>query len=228
MLSSALPGRLPCLRSKDGEFSGRRPGSSWHHALLRRLGGDPGQAGQAKERHIEEVTLKNKTEIEQHHARHQAKMQAQAGHSTTGTDSTGSASSTLHYVNELIPIGEHRKKQRRHRHREREERAGERERERERDRDRQHPNTTEIGVHRGPAKRPSIRQKLFGQSIVHKKLVEAQSDSADSTGPGPGPGSSRGPGHSSTTTSNPADKRQRLQRMDTLALPQVARTSSAP
>ncbi|KAH8303493.1 hypothetical protein KR059_012356 [Drosophila kikkawai] len=180
------------------------------------------------ERHIEEVTLKNKTEIEQHHARHQAKMQAQAGHSTTGTDSTGSASSTLHYVNELIPIGEHRKKQRRHRHREREERAGERERERERDRDRQHPNTTEIGVHRGPAKRPSIRQKLFGQSIVHKKLVEAQSDSADSTGPGPGPGSSRGPGHSSTATSNPADKRQRLQRMDTLALPQVARTSSAP
>ncbi|KAH8236004.1 hypothetical protein KR032_012246 [Drosophila birchii] len=181
------------------------------------------------ERHIEEVTLKNKTEIEQHHARHQAKMQAQAqaqaGHSTgTGTDSTGSASSTLHYVNELIPIGEHRRKQRRHRHREREETAGERERERERERDRdrdrerQHPNTTEIGVHRVPAKRPSIRQKLFGQSIVHKKLVEAQSDSADSTGPG----------HSSTATSNPADKRQRMQRMDTLALPQVVRTSSAP
>ncbi|KAH8280779.1 hypothetical protein KR054_012388 [Drosophila jambulina] len=178
------------------------------------------------ERHIEEVTLKNKTEIEQHHARHQAKLLAQAGHSTAGTDSTGSASSTLHYVNELIPIGEHRKKQRRHRHREREERAGERERDRERER--QHPNPNEIGVHRVPAKRPSIRQKLFGQSIVHKKLVEAQSDSADSTGPGPGPGSGRGPGHSSTGTSSPADKRQRLQRMDTLALPQVVRTSSAP
>ncbi|KAH8375785.1 hypothetical protein KR200_006428 [Drosophila serrata] len=189
------------------------------------------------ERHIEEVTLKNKTEIEEHHARHQAKMLAQqTGHSTTGTDSTGSASSTLHYVNELMPIGEHRKKQRRHRHRERDERPGEREREKERererdrdrerfrDRERQHPSTMEIGVHRLPAKRPSIRQKLFGQSIVHKKLVEAQSDSADSTGPGPGPGSGRSPGHSS----NPADKRQKLQRMDTLALPQVIRTSSAP
>lgn len=175
-----------------------------------------------QERHIEEVALKNKTELEEHHARHQAKL-AQTGHST-GTDSTGSASSTLHYVNELIPVGEHRKKQRRHRHREREERAGERERERDRERsrmaDRQIPNSTEIGVHRVPAKRPSIRQKLFGQSIVHKKLVEAQSDSTDSTGPGPVPGQGR--------SSNSADKRQRLQRMDTLALPQVVRTSSAP
>ncbi|KAH8241681.1 hypothetical protein KR038_003560 [Drosophila bunnanda] len=182
------------------------------------------------ERHIEEVTLKNKTEIEEHHARHQAKMLAQqTGHSTTGTDSTGSASSTLHYVNELIPIGEHRKKQRRHRYREREERPGERERDRERVRDRERERQPmEIGVHRVPAKRPSIRQKLFGQSIVHKKLVEAQSDSADSTGPGPGPGSGRSPGHSSATTSNPTEKRQRLQRMDTLALPQVVRTSSAP
>ncbi|XP_017063684.1 uncharacterized protein LOC108102933 isoform X2 [Drosophila eugracilis] len=172
------------------------------------------------ERHIEEVTLKNKIELEEKHARHA--KHSHSHHGQSGTDSTGSASSALHYVNELLPNGEHRKKQRRHRHKER---SGDRE-------DGHHQHASEIGVHRGAPKRPSFRQKLFGQTIAHVKLVEAQSDSTDSAG-GPGPGSKSGrstglsPSNANANT-NPGEKRQRLQRLDTLPLPQVVRVSSMP
>uniref|UniRef100_A0A6P4FBD7 Uncharacterized protein LOC108048459 n=1 Tax=Drosophila rhopaloa TaxID=1041015 RepID=A0A6P4FBD7_DRORH len=173
------------------------------------------------ERHIEEVALKNKIELEEKHARH-AKHSHSHPHphphphprphpGQSGTDSTGSASSTLHYVNELLPNGEHRKKQRRHRHKEREEHHH------------HHHQVPEIGVHRGAPKRPSFRQKLFGQTIAHVKLVEAQSDSTDSAG-GPGPGLRPTP----TPNPNPVEKRQRLQRLDTLPLPQVVRVNSEP
>ncbi|XP_043661360.1 uncharacterized protein LOC122625321 isoform X2 [Drosophila teissieri] len=227
LFSGALPGRLPCLRAEVGELAGWRPGAGGHHALLRRLGGRPGQAGQAPashERHIEEVTLKNKIELEEKHARHAKKMQSHHGHS--GTDSTGSASSSLHYVNELLPTaggGEHRKKQRRHRHKERSV-----EREDHEQRTHQRQQTPDIGVHRGPPKRPSFRQKLFGQTIAHVKLVEAQSDSTDSaggTGGGAGAGSGSKPGGAKP---HPGEKRQRLQRLDTLPLAQVVRVSSIP
>ncbi|KAH8354818.1 hypothetical protein KR084_009127 [Drosophila pseudotakahashii] len=159
------------------------------------------------ERHIEEVALKNKIELEEKHARHAKHSHSHShhGHSgISGTDSTGSASSTLHYVNELLPNGEHRKKQRRHRHKER---SGDRER--DRDQDHHHQNHQEIGVHRGgPPKRPSFRQKLFGQTIAHVKLVEAQSDSTDSAG---GPGPSSKPVRSTSSNPNPNPNRQRLQ-----------------
>ncbi|EDX17891.1 GD17164 [Drosophila simulans] len=182
------------------------------------------------ERHIEEVTLKNKIELEEKHARHAKKAQSHHGHS--GTDSTGSASSSLHYVNELLPSGggEHRKKQRRHRHKERSV-----EREDHHQRTHQRPHTPDVGVHRGAPKRPSFRQKLFGQTIAHVKLVEAQSDSTDSAG-GSGPGTRPGrstvatPGGQPTAAAkpHPGEKRQRLQRLDTLPLAQVVRVSSIP
>ncbi|EDX01664.1 uncharacterized protein LOC6524712 [Drosophila yakuba] len=178
------------------------------------------------ERHIEEVTLKNKIELEQKHARHAKKTQSHHGHS--GTDSTGSASSSLHYVNELLPTaggGEHRKKQRRHRHKERSV-----EREDHHQRTHQRQQTPDIGVHRGPPKRPSFRQKLFGQTIAHVKLVEAQSDSTDSAGgAGTGTGTGSKPGRSTAGGKpHPGEKRQRLQRLDTLPLAQVVRVSSIP
>eukprot|EP00099_Drosophila_melanogaster_P026710 NP_727768.1 uncharacterized protein Dmel_CG32599 [Drosophila melanogaster] len=182
------------------------------------------------ERHIEEVTLKNKIELEEKHARHAKKAQSHHGHS--GTDSTGSASSSLHYVNELLPNGggEHRKKQRRHRHKER---SVERDDHHQRSHQRSH--TPDIGVHRGAPKRPSFRQKLFGQTIAHVKLVEAQSDSTDSAGAsGPGTRSGRStvasPGGQASAAAklNPGEKRQRLQRLDTLPLAQVVRVSSIP
>ncbi|XP_068159353.1 LOW QUALITY PROTEIN: uncharacterized protein [Drosophila tropicalis] len=157
------------------------------------------------ERHIEEVALKNKCELEDKHTR--------LRHSSPEADA--SASSSLHYVNELLPMP---KKQKHRRHRQR-----------QRQRDlagtgHGHGNGTdasssEVTVHRsgknGP-KRPSFRQKLFGQTIAHVKLVEMQGDSIDSN---------------STTDTNldPAEKRKRLQRMDTmLPMPQVVRMSSAP
>ncbi|KAH8275042.1 hypothetical protein KR018_004722, partial [Drosophila ironensis] len=171
------------------------------------------------ERHIEEVAMKNKTELEEKHARHAAKHPTPSVHSVhTGTESTGSPASTLQFVNELLPNGEHRRKQRRHRHKER---ATEK-------------DLPEIGVHRSGAKRPSFRQKLFGQTIAHVKLVEAQSDSTDSSG------------HRSIFRdkdkdkvkdkdkekdkykNNPQEKRQRLQRLDTLPMPQVTRVGSMP
>ncbi|XP_016995141.2 uncharacterized protein [Drosophila takahashii] len=154
------------------------------------------------ERHIEEVALKNKIELEEKHARHAKHSHSHHGHST---DSTGSASSTLHYVNELLPNGEHRKKQRRHRHKER---SGERDQEHH-----HHQSHQEIGIHRGgPPKRPSFRQKLFGQTIAHVKLVEAQSDSTDSAG-GAGPSSKpvRSTSSHSNQNPNPNPNRQRLQ-----------------
>ncbi|XP_016925567.2 uncharacterized protein [Drosophila suzukii] len=168
------------------------------------------------ERHIEEVALKNKIELEEKHARHAKHSHSHHVHGHSGTDSTGSASSTLHYVNELLPNGEHRKKQRRHGHKKR---SGDRE---------DHQQSLEVGVHRGTPKRPSFRQKLFGQTIAHVKLVEAQSDSTDSAG-GPGPGSKPPRGTSSKPTGgqnpnsnpNPGEKRPRLQ-------PQVVRVSSVP
>ncbi|XP_016949080.3 uncharacterized protein LOC108023907 isoform X2 [Drosophila biarmipes] len=168
------------------------------------------------ERHIEEVALKNKIELEEKHARHAKHSHAHPHHGHSGTDSTGSASSTLQFVNELLPNGEHRKKQRRHRHKER---SGERE-------EHQH---LEVGVHRGTPKRPSFRQKLFGQTIAHVKLVEAQSDSTDSAGgPGPGPGPGSRPPRSTSSRqpdpsaqAHPGEQRPRLQ-------PQVVRVSSVP
>ncbi|XP_017055194.1 serine/arginine repetitive matrix protein 3 [Drosophila ficusphila] len=205
------------------------------------------------ERHIEEVTLKNKIELEEKHARHAKHSQSHSNLGHSGTDSTGSASSTLHYVNELLPNGEHRKKQRRHRHKER---PGDRE-------DHHNRQSLEVGVHRGAPKRPSFRQKLFGQTIAHVKLVEAQSDSTDSAG---GTGTGSNPVRSSGASSNPirstgagsspvrstgansnqsrstaakpastggdssnaGERRQRLQRLDTLPLPQVVRVGSVP
>lgn len=50
-------------------------------------------------------------------------------------------------------------------------------------------NLTELGlsadvkVHRIEAKRPSLRHKLFGQTIAHVKLLELQCDNADKTKP---------------------------------------------
>ncbi|SPP88687.1 Hypothetical predicted protein [Drosophila guanche] len=166
--------------------------------------------------HLEEVAMKNKSELEEKHSRLKHSHGHGHGHTPTDVDQqscsgSGSATSSLHYVNELLPNGEHRKKQRRHRqrhadaHGERPGRAP-----------RASGATTEATVHRsGGAKRPSIRQKLFGQSIAHVKLVETQSDSMDSTG---------GTGGSGV----PSEKRKRLQRMDTLPMPQVVRMSSAP
>ncbi|XP_017129774.1 uncharacterized protein LOC108147630 [Drosophila elegans] len=157
------------------------------------------------ERHIEEVAQKNKIELEQKHARHAKHSPSHPHPGHSGTDSTGSASSTLHYVNELLPNGEHRKKQRRHRHKERP--AGDREDHHHHP----HHHHPEIGVHRGAPKRPSFRQKLFGQTIAHVKLVEAQSDSTDSAG-GPGPGCSTGPSSSTiNTNTNPGEKRVRAE-----------------
>nr|AAF88147.1 unknown protein [Drosophila melanogaster] len=161
-----------------------------------------------------------------------AMFKAQSHHGHSGTDSTGSASSSLHYVNELLPNGggEHRKKQRRHRHKER---SVERDDHHQRSHQRSH--TPDIGVHRGAPKRPSFRQKLFGQTIAHVKLVEAQSDSTDSAGAsGPGTRSGRStvasPGGQASAAAklNPGEKRQRLQRLDTLPLAQVVRVSSIP
>ncbi|KAH8344754.1 hypothetical protein KR067_006653 [Drosophila pandora] len=172
------------------------------------------------ERHIEEVTLKNKTELEEKHARHA--KQAASGHSGSGhsgsshsrTASTeqlsGSVSpmSTLHYVNELLPNGDHRRKQRRHRHKDRHP-----EKDHPDQRQRHHQNNPDIGVHRSIGnKRPSIRQKLFGQTISHVKLVEAQSDSTDSS-PGIISGHTSKPIRPSHTVSptDPGEKRsQRL------------------
>ncbi|XP_017156379.1 uncharacterized protein LOC108164910 [Drosophila miranda] len=168
------------------------------------------------EKHIEEVAMKNKSELEEKHSRMKHSHGHGHGHTVTAMNAdqqscSGSASSSLHYVNELLPNGEHRKKQRRHRQRHGEgERPG-----------RAHRATgatTEATVHRsGGAKRPSIRQKLFGQSIAHVKLVETQSDSMDSTGGGP-----------TAPTGPSSEKRKRLQRMDNLPMPQVVRMSSAP
>ncbi|KAH8274719.1 hypothetical protein KR026_000032 [Drosophila bipectinata] len=177
------------------------------------------------ERHIEEVTLKNKTELEEKHARHANKAATShsgSGHSGSGhsgsshsrTASTeqlsGSVSpmSTLHYVNELLPNGDHRRKQRRHRHKDRHPDKDHPEQQRQR----HHQNNPDIGVHRSIGnKRPSIRQKLFGQTISHVKLVEAQSDSTDSS-----PGIVSGPPSKPRTThtvslADPGEKRsQRL------------------
>ncbi|BFG01468.1 uncharacterized protein DMAD_01215 [Drosophila madeirensis] len=171
------------------------------------------------EKHIEEVAMKNKSELEEKHSRLKHSHGYGHGHTPTDVDQqscsgSGSATSSLHYVNELLPNGEHRKKQRRHRQRQRLSADGHGERPGRAPR--ASGATTEATVHRsGGAKRPSIRQKLFGQSIAHVKLVETQSDSMDSTG---------GPGGSGV----PSEKRKRLQRMDTLPMPQVVRMSSAP
>ncbi|KAH8419930.1 hypothetical protein KR009_003857 [Drosophila setifemur] len=186
------------------------------------------------ERHIEEVAMKNKTELEEKHARHHAKHSGHSGSVHSGSVHSGSVHSgtesteqlsTLQYVNELLPNGEHRKKQRRHRHKERS--PGEKEHPDQRLR---HQTTPEIGVHRGGgSKRPSIRQKLFGQTISHVKLVEAQSDSTDSS-PGTGPSSKSksksGSGSSSSSNSNPGERR--LQKMNTLPMAQVVRVGSVP
>ncbi|XP_030382189.1 uncharacterized protein LOC115629774 [Scaptodrosophila lebanonensis] len=150
------------------------------------------------ERHIEEVALKNKNELEEKHSRLKQKSE--------DPQPSGSAATTLQYVNELMPGREHRKKPRRHR-------------------SRQQPaaDASVVTVHRSHGKRPSIRQKLFGQTIAHVKLMEQHRDSVDST---------------TTTTTQTADgdasalelseKRKRLQRLDTLPMPQVVRMNSAP
>jgi len=67
---------------------------------------------------------------------------------------------SLQYVNELIPSAERRKKKRNHRQRQHE------------------VNNDDVKVHR-VHKRPSFRQKLFGQTIAHVKLLEVQCESMD-------------------------------------------------
>ncbi|TDG40985.1 hypothetical protein AWZ03_012596 [Drosophila navojoa] len=120
------------------------------------------------ERHIEEVALKNKCELEQKHSR---TKQAKSGNHSDSGSSTPSCS--LQYSNELTAGSKHRNRQRRHRQRQRECEV----------------NLTELGlsadvkVHRIEAKRPSLRHKLFGQTIAHVKLLEVQCDKADMTKP---------------------------------------------
>ncbi|EDW00553.1 GH12927 [Drosophila grimshawi] len=149
------------------------------------------------ERHIEEVALKNKSELEEKHTR--------IKHSQKG-----SASSSLQYVNELASGTEHRKKQRRHRQRQREHELK--------------PDglglTADVKVHRLGTKRPSFRQKLFGQTIGHVKLLEMQCDSVDTDTDTNAPKPS--------TVVELSEKRKRMQRFETLPTPQLKHMSSAP
>lgn len=103
------------------------------------------------EKHIEEVALKNKWQTEEKHSRMKHSHADKQGCSTP---------ISLQYVNELIPSAERRKKKRHHRQRQHE------------------VNNDDVKVHRGH-KRPSFRQKLFGQTIAHVKLLEMQSESMD-------------------------------------------------
>ncbi|ALC49285.1 CG32599, partial [Drosophila busckii] len=150
---------------------------------------------------IEEVVLKNKSELGEKHMRLKQEEQRESS----------SASSSLQIVNELTAHPEQRKKQRRNKQRHRAAAAA------------GTSLTADVQVHQNTVKRPSFRQKLFGQTIAHVKLVEAQCDSEDSHGSSAG-----SPSTKDAAQRELKDKRKRLQRLDTLAMPQVVRMSSAP
>lgn len=88
-------------------------------------------------------------------------------HAHLDDQSGSSCSGSLKYVNELSPSGEHHKKSRHHRPRP------------HKSNDASSSLLSEVKVHRSVPKRPSFRQKLFGQTIAHVKLLEMQCDGPD-------------------------------------------------